>query len=173
MSRKRAPNWETFLKILLRQAGVKPPGTFWDLLRLIQHSIPKGIPDSHIGKPLKQMSGSQFEAFLQWFFEQQGYVTSRLKKSHDRGGDLLLKKTGEIIIVQAKRRQQHIGIKAIQEVYAAWGYYQATRALVITTSRFTQPALELANKLGVECWDWERLLQELRTHQLPLPLEQM
>jgi restriction system protein len=78
-----------------------------------------------------------------------------------RGGDLLIRKPGETIIIQAKRRSKNIGTTAIQEVYTASGYYQTTRARVITTSRFTQPALELADTLGVECWDWERLLQEL------------
>ncbi|VVB60528.1 Restriction endonuclease [uncultured archaeon] len=171
MSRKRTPNWEVFTKILLKQAGIRTPRSFLDLLHFIQQNLPKDTLDSNLGKPLKQMTGSQFEAFLQWFFEQQGYETTRMKKSHDKGGDLLIRKLGETLIIQAKRRTQNIGIPAIQEVYAASGYYQATRALVITTSRFTQPALDLASKLGVECWDWERLLTEVRNHNVSYPIE--
>jgi len=41
MSRKHKPNWETLAKMLLRQAGVKPPHSFWDLLHLIQQNLPK------------------------------------------------------------------------------------------------------------------------------------
>jgi len=117
------------------------------------------------------MSGRQFERFLGWFFEKQGYHVTSTKKSHDKGADLVLRKSGECLVVQAKRRKNTIGVQAIQETFTAAAFYQANRALVITSSRFSRPALELANKLGVECWDWERLLQELRNHQLLLPTD--
>ncbi len=172
MVRKRKPDWEKFLDILLKQAGVRPPRTFWDLLHLLEQSLPKDTYNSKIGKPLEHMTGSQFEQFLGWFFEQQGYHVSRTKKSNDKGADLILRKSGELLVVQAKRRKNTIGIQAVQEVYAACGYYQGNRALVITSSRFSRPAINLANQLGVELWDLERLLQELHNHQLLLPTDQ-
>ena len=167
MSQKPTPNWEAFLRIFLRQAGVKTPRSFWDVLHLIQHSLPTDTPSANQEKSLWKMTGPQFESFLAWFFERQGYHVTRTKKSNDHGADLILRKPGEHIVVQAKRRHQTIGVHAVQEVYAASAYYQAHRALVITTSKFSRSAVDLAHHLGVELWDWERLLQELRTFQQP------
>jgi len=172
MSRKRTPNWEAFLKILLRQAGVKTPRSFWDILYLIQRNLPKTTPSTYPEKSLWKMTGPQFESFLGWFFEHQGYHVSQTKKSHDKGADLILRKPGETIVVQAKQRRQVIGVRAVQEVFTASGYYQANRALIICTSKFTKPAIEYANHLGVDLWDGKRLLQELRAYQLPPSTDQ-
>lgn len=136
-------------------------------LHLIQWpAFPKELSGPNLGIPPKKMSGPHFVAFLEWVFKQMSYETSRMKETHDMGGDILLKKFGEITVIQAIRRKQNIGVKAIQEVHAAKDYYNATHAIVITPSHFTPSALKLANKLGVECWDWERLLTELHKHHI-------
>jgi len=74
-------------------------------------------------------------------------------------------------VVQVKKRQGTVGNRAVQEVFAARGFYQANHALVITTSRFSKPEVDLANRLGVELWDWQRLLAELHTYQTSNPVE--
>ena len=112
-----------------------------------------------------KMTWQQFELFLQLFFEKQGYHVRKTKKSHDQGADLILERPGERVVVQAKKQKKTTGNKAVQEVHAARGYYQANRAIVITTSRFSKPAIELADRLGVELWDWNRLLTEMNTHR--------
>lgn len=94
---------------------------------------------------------------------------SRTKSSGDKGADLILERAGEQTVIQAKRRQATIGVKAIQEVYATSGFYQATHAIAITTSRFSRPVVDFTNQLGIELWDRERLLTELRDQQLFLP----
>ena len=76
-----------------------------------------------------------------------------------------MKRLDERVVVQAKKQKKTVGNKAVQEVHAARGYYQANRAIVITTSRFSKPAIELADRLGVELWDWNRLLTEMNTHR--------
>lgn len=66
---------------------------------------------------------------------------------------LLLKKDGIRTVVQAKRYKGKVGVKAIQEVIGAKGYYNCDRAMVITNSYFTRQAKELADKNGVELWN--------------------
>jgi HJR/Mrr/RecB family endonuclease len=161
MRRKKTPDWITSLKILFETPHI--PYNFHELL---QEIFPKKIPTTFLGKPIKRMTGLQFEQFLQWFFERQGYQVTRMKMSHDKGIDLLLRKPGVLIAVQAKRRQKTCGLKCVQEVYAGLAYYKGTHALVITTSTFTKPAVEFANRLGVELWDWDRLCIELRNQHL-------
>jgi HJR/Mrr/RecB family endonuclease len=161
MSRKKIPDWEKSIKILCQ-----PIFFPWDLVYLFRKTLPTNTTITFLGKSLKQLTGAQFEQFLQWFFEHQGYQVTRLKTTHDKGVDLLLQKSGIEIAVQAKRRQKTCGIKCIQEVFSGLTYYQANHALVITTSKFTKPAIDYAKRLGVELWDWDRFCQELRNQQL-------
>lgn len=111
---------------------------------------------------LDKMTGLQFEKYLTMFFETCGYQVNRTQQTRDQGADILLKRFGETIVVQAKRQKQTVGNKAIQEVYAAQKLYFAHKAIVITTSNFTKPAIQLADRLGVETWDRKRLIKEIR-----------
>ena len=157
--------WEYQLVNLIRDAGIPIPFELLDIAHHLKHATEK---PSHTISPLslKRLTGPRFEQFLAQFFQHQGYNVKRLQQSHDMGGDLLVQKNDETIVIQAKhRRHKPIGVKAIQEVYAAWGYYHTTHAMVITTSRFTSSAQKLADSLGVECWDGDRLVTELRTQQ--------
>jgi len=132
-----------------------------DFLGGNQQNLRQDTLGSYLGIDIDYMTGFQFEIFWQQFFEQQAYQSQLTKKTHDQGGDLILRRLFEIIIVQLKRNQKKIGVKAIQEVYTAKGAYQATVARVITNNYFTKPALKLAKKLGVECWDRDRIRLEL------------
>lgn len=111
---------------------------------------------------LDHMTGIQFQNYIATLFEARGGRVTRNPPSHDKGADLLVEEFGFKIAVQTKRRKQTIGIKAIQEVYSAQYCYGAQRALVITSSRFSKPALEMASKLGVGLWDRKRLLDEVK-----------
>lgn len=162
---KQAKRWENLAIKIFKQAGILFPREIFDVIHQIKHILPDTIPDKYSLILSKRMGWVQFEKFLQSFFEQKGYQVTRTKKSHDFGGDLILRKPGESIVVQAKKRKSTIGIKSVQETYSAKAYYQTKHALLITTSRFTKPAIELANRLGVELWDWQRLVYELKQYQ--------
>jgi len=111
-------------------------------------------------KSIDLMTGREFEEFLKSFFEQSGYRVV-MTDYNDQGADLVIEQYGERTVVQAKRRKGNIGNSAIQEVFAAKRYYDATNALVVTVSDFTKPAKKLAEKLKIEIWDRQRLLLEM------------
>ena len=114
------------------------------------------------GESLDLMTGIQFENYLATFFECCGYEVTKTKHSHDRGTDLILKRFGETIVVQAKRwKQKNVGTRAIEEVVTAQRVHGTQRALVVTTSTFTKPAKKIADKLDVELWDRKRLLDQI------------
>ncbi len=94
-------------------------------------------------------------------FEQKGYRVT-VTKYNDQGADLIIEQYGERTVVQAKRRKGNIGNSAIQEVFAAKHFYNASNALVVTVTDFTKPAKKLAEKLKVELWGRQRLLLEMR-----------
>ena len=74
------------------------------------------------------------------------------ESSHDYGADLVVKKRGEKIVVQAKRYEKNVGIAAVQEAVGSIAYYDADRAMVVTNSGFTQSARNLARQNDVELW---------------------
>jgi HJR/Mrr/RecB family endonuclease len=92
----------------------------------------------------KNLSGSDFEKLLYRLYESMGYAVQLTGKSGDQGGDLIITKEGKRIVVQAKCYQNLVNNKAIQEAVAAKGIYNCNSSTVVTTSDFTDGALELA-----------------------------
>lgn len=89
-------------------------------------------------------SGYEFEEYLRELFIRMGYDVEVTRRSNDQGGDLILKKDGEITVVQAKYYSNTVGNKAIQEVVAAIPYYGANKGMVVTNNKFTNAAIKLA-----------------------------
>jgi len=92
----------------------------------------------------KNLSGTDFEKLLYRLYEKMGYAVQLTGKKGDQGGDLIVTKGGKRIVVQAKRYQDLVNNKAIQEAVAAKGIYNCDSATVVVTSDFTNSALELA-----------------------------
>ncbi len=95
------------------------------------------------------MQGYEFENFLRVMFFYLGYDALVTKRSGDYGADLVLKKDGAVTVVQAKRYNGSVGVKAVQEVVTAKTHYGATESMVITNSRFTKEAEHLASENNV------------------------
>lgn len=106
---------------------------------------------------LDRLQGKEFEEYLASIFASRGYRARLTPDSNDYGADLILKKEGETIVVQAKRYRNQVGIEAVQQVIGAKGYYRADKALVVTNSYFTTQAKNLARANSVELWDRDRL----------------
>jgi len=110
---------------------------------------------------LDRMTGTEFVNFLADFFDNKGYHVRKNPPTHDFGADLIVDRFGETIAVQAKCRKQAVGITAVQEVHGARDYYLTRRAMVISVGGFTNSAVKLANRLGVELWDRKKLFDEI------------
>lgn len=108
---------------------------------------------------IDKMSGLEFEELLSEFFKSQGYKVSLTKQSNDYGADLILQKNKSKIIVQAKRYKNKVGIKAVQEIIGAIGYYEADKGMVVTNSYFTTNAINLAKSNNIELWDRSKLTE--------------
>ena len=159
--------FENLVTTLLHHAGIPFSQDLFDIAKQMKHAISEPSQGKHQMILSKRMSWMQLEDFFYQFFQNQGYHVTKTKRSHDQGADLLVKNDTEFMAVQIKKRAKPIGVKGVQEVYAGRGFYGTHRALLISTSGFTRPALKLANKIGVECWDWQQILREFRTHQQP------
>ena len=107
------------------------------------------------------MDGKEFEDFAAKLFQDKGYKVLQTAYSNDQGADLILEKFNKKIVVQAKRYQNLVPNKAIQEVVASKAHYVCDEAWIITNSRLTRPAIALAKSNHVKIIDREELRQML------------
>jgi hypothetical protein len=92
----------------------------------------------------RSMRGKPFEVFLKDVFEYLGYDCRLTAKSGDQGVDLIAKKEGTKIAIQAKAYQNSVGNESVQQAVAGMRHYGCNQCAVITNSRFTPSAIELA-----------------------------
>ena len=96
----------------------------------------------------KAMRSVEFEQFLKRVFEVHGHQVETTRTSGDQGVDLLVICHGRKIAIQVKGYHSSVGNSAVQEAYAGCGFYRCDVCAVITNSRFTSSAQELASRLG-------------------------
>lgn len=102
---------------------------------------------------LDKLTGEAFEKYLAVIFEEMGYSVKLTPKSHDYGADLILKKNGEVTVVQAKRYNSNVGVAAVQQIVGAKAYYNADKCLIATNRYFTASAKNLAKANHVKLMD--------------------
>lgn len=92
----------------------------------------------------KSMRSVEFEQFLARACELLGYQVETTKTTGDQGIDLIVQRTGDRIAVQVKGYESSVGNAAVQQAVAGMRYYNCHRSAVMTNSRFTPSAVELA-----------------------------
>lgn len=92
----------------------------------------------------KAMRDDQWEMFLEEVFNALGAHVIRTGKSGDQGVDLVMVFGNVKIAVQAKGYLNAVNNSAVQEAVAGRTHWKCNRAAVITNSRFTRSAKELA-----------------------------
>ncbi|WP_245801940.1 restriction endonuclease [Fictibacillus arsenicus] len=111
------------------------------------------------------MEGVQFERYLELLFLSMGYNVQTTSATGDFGADLILKKDNRTIVVQVKRYNKTVGVKAVQEVYSSMPYYQATEGWVVTNNTFSKSAYELAEKNNIFLIDRGILIEMIVNNQ--------
>ncbi|XTI71822.1 restriction endonuclease [Acidithiobacillus sp. AC3] len=106
----------------------------------------------------RQLTPEQYEQFCAALLANNGWHVQTTAKTGDYGADVIATKGNQKIIVQCKQWTSSVGIKAVQEAHGALSYYKGTRAVVVTTSKYSQAAQELAKKTGVSLISHEDLI---------------
>jgi hypothetical protein len=99
------------------------------------------------------LSGIEFETLIGRLLSARGFDVSGTPATGDQGADIIAKKDGKTVIVQAKCYQGAVGNKAVQEVISAVAYYGGDEGWVVTNSSFTPSARALAQKSNVKLID--------------------
>ena len=101
-----------------------------------------------------EMTGIEFENHLASLLKESGFTNiSGTPKTGDQGADLIAKRDGKTIVIQAKRYEGSVGNKAVQEVIGAIRFYNGDEGWVITNSTFTKSAKDLAHKNNIRLID--------------------
>ncbi len=101
----------------------------------------------------------EFEEFVADLLEEMGYRTRVTSKSGDFGVDVIAENRVERIAIQVKRHQlsNKVGAPAVQKTLGSIHKADADKTMIVTTSRFTGPALEQAEDGPIQLWDKEIL----------------
>ena len=121
--------------------------------------------DEHRRKQLlaenwRAMRSVEFEQFLERVFAELGYVVETTKVTGDQGIDLIIAYRGKRIAIQVKGYLHSVSNSAVQEAHTGMTHYRCDAAAVITNSKFTQSAVELAKSVRCQLVD-EDLLPSL------------
>lgn len=102
----------------------------------------------------------EFELFLKNVFEVLGCHVETTKLSGDQGVDLIVHYGSKKVAVQVKGYHSSVGNDSVQQAFAGCSFYQCHVCAVITNSRFTSSARELADRVGCILVD-ENSMQDL------------
>jgi hypothetical protein len=101
-------------------------------------------------RPSASSKGQGFEVSISRLYESLGYRVALTKTSGDFGVDIIAESNLEKIAIQCKNYESLVGVDAIMQAYSGGRFHDCSRYCVVTTSGFTEPAREMADKLGVE-----------------------
>jgi restriction system protein len=94
--------------------------------------------------PVDTMTWQEFEYYVAGWLGRQGYKDVRLTEHYDLGVDIVANKDGVTWGVQVKHYRNLVGIDAVRQVVVGLKKYKCDRAMVVTNSIFSRPAIELA-----------------------------
>lgn len=104
------------------------------------------------------LDGHQFEYWCADLLRSNGYSDVDVTPgSGDQGVDILAKQGGISYAIQCKHYKGSVGNTPVQEVTAGKAYYNCDVGIVMTNSRFTDRAYDLAKINGIILWDREKL----------------
>lgn len=109
---------------------------------------------------IKALSWQAFEQLVGNAYQRLGYhVTETGQGGADGGIDLLLKKDGQIVLVQCKKwNSGNVGAPVVREMFGLMQHHQASGVKIICAGRFSKDAVTFAQGKDIELVDGEALM---------------
>lgn len=107
---------------------------------------------------IDQMSGIDFEKYLQVLLTKRGFRNVKLTTTYDLGIDLIAEKDGHRWGIQAKRYKANVGLDSVRQVVAAANHYNCDKTIVITNGYFTRNARMIAQSTDCKLMDRDGLI---------------
>lgn len=123
--------------------------------RFKRRSLHEQVASSPDRGALNNMSWRQFEALVGEAFRRKGYaVTETGGGGADGGIDLILKRGGEIFLVQCKQWKAYkVSVNTVRELYGVMAAEGAAGGFVVTSGVFTDEARAFAAGRNIELLD--------------------
>jgi HJR/Mrr/RecB family endonuclease len=103
---------------------------------------------------LGALTGTDFEVYVGKIPKEAGFESVvGTPATGDQGADLIARRNGRVIAIQAKRYVGAVGNGAVQEIVGALKFYNADEGWVVTNSTFTSAARSLAQANNVRLVD--------------------
>jgi hypothetical protein len=125
----------------------------------IYHEAHKELPNN--AKDFRTLKNIEFETYVRRWLEGAGYTVVGTRATGDQGADLIAKRNGRTIAIQAKGYTGTVGNSAVQEIIGALRVYNADEGWVVTNSTFTRSARELAHANKIRLIDGHGLTNSL------------
>jgi len=127
----------------------------------------RSLLETRLASTVDMMGPREFEAFVADLYRRKGYYTKNLRDSADQGVDVIAKSYAETLAVQVKHYSpdRRVGSREVRDAYAGARFYDADRAVVVTTSYFSREAARAAARLGVELIDRRALKNLVEEHR--------
>lgn len=87
---------------------------------------------------MQEMDPVDFEQFVGWLYQNDGYSVSDTVVTGDEGIDLTLKKRGRKTVVQCKRYSGTVGQPTVRDLYGAMFHVGAQEAHLVTTGKLSR-----------------------------------
>lgn len=126
----------------------------------------KGVLSSHFEVAMA-LSPREFEKFIAYLFRKIGYAVEVTPYVADFGADVVAQRGKERIVVQVKKYVgSNVGAQEVQQTLGSIWKYKADKAIIVTTTGFTQKAIEQAKGAPIELWNISTLRRVMERHLL-------
>ena len=111
-------------------------------------------------KKVLLLDARQFEFEIANLFRHKGYRSFATKATKDDGVDVFASNDNERVIIQCKRWKHPVGRSKVDELAGVKNRYGTHRAILATTSTFSDDAKRAAHENGIELWNFQKIRQE-------------
>lgn len=107
---------------------------------------------------VQNMDPIEFEQYVGYLYQKDGYQVAMTVTSGDEGVDLFLRRGLSTAVVQCKRYAGTVGQPTVRDLYGAMVHNRARRAILVTSGAISQPAEEWAKGKPIDLVDGHELM---------------
>jgi hypothetical protein len=116
------------------------------------------VPSTDLAGRLRAMDGTGFEQYVADVYRSLGYAVEQTGSTGDHGVDLVLRKDGQLAVVQCKRWEGAVGEPVVREFFGSMVSYGAHSGFLVTTGEFTRQAIQFAEGKAFRLVDLDELM---------------
>ncbi len=161
-------SWKYLSKCLRQKVSVRQKGSSWENVshsyeliqnvcdfffemssKASQYKLEPGSGVLNSALISKKSKGIEFENQCIEILHGRGWSCSSTPKSGDQGADIIASRGPIRFVIQCKDYKGSVGNDAVQQINAAKTFFKAHIAAVVTQSKYTSSAMDLAESTGV------------------------